>query len=820
MNSIYNSEEIDKLKDEFVKLRPCVPKELVTLLWNYWIECKPSNLLFDFPPEHELFENNIALILHAKAYGKNVPSQGDNGFLSELLKVHKGNFTPIKNPLLPTGIAFILSDHTLATLNSPIMKMWIYINDANEPERIIAIGKGVKELREKIFEHFLSTSLGIYGTHEDFLNNGIFHLEMPGNSAKMFLQPDDNIRLLGDIDGLGEKYEKMARHLMRDLRRSLNKIDQDTGLLDVQELHEKEFNRVRDKYEQLHLDSFDNEEIFIWNPKNSEDKIDACAFVPIRDIIDGRALGISIHEDLMWTSEYAKIFEEFKKSSFDRMVADLRARELFYKKRHKNLRRRKKKYEEATPEERVQMEMKTVELSYEFDDKFGIWKKLLRPEVKDTEDWFQEDVPKLLENLERWFYIFYDYRNALFNTAKRTDSPLRRICLSRFLDAVLRDEFIKISPEIEGAYEVWRNRIQHMLWFEFRSYLKKHDMEPENVFNQSTFFHTYIRPETQKNKEFLNIQINAFSLIFENESVVVLDNSKRFPQFLDPIQNENVSVEKIEDAELVWDKLEKIVKNQPVDKEQFLEEFKKSIIQNPSYIISKIFNKLIITPENENEALSLIKEEIEKKLTLSHNFTLALTAAVYSAFHSAREALDDYITEENMQNLTSVEKAKADILKVVIECFEKDSPLIDIKKVLNNEFLPNKNIENSIKSALDNDKPFTENWIKLIKEKDKYSIKNALSGLLRDQRHIDDILTDKHSYSIYLAMKSAFYAKLGRAFKNAAIKLPTSRADRENILENLGPIFEEAILNWLTDCPISDVEELLTILTGEERAIQ
>jgi len=77
----WTSDEAEQIKALFSRLRPAVPDTVARKLWRYWQFHSKDEALFSEDKE------NIALILHARAYGERVPDAGDKNYGGNYLKI-------------------------------------------------------------------------------------------------------------------------------------------------------------------------------------------------------------------------------------------------------------------------------------------------------------------------------------------------------------------------------------------------------------------------------------------------------------------------------------------------------------------------------------------------------------------------------------------------------------------------------------------------------------------------------------------------------------------------------------------------------------
>src|SRR5207244_3548401 len=100
----WSSGEAGQVKRYFQERRPDVSADLAKGLWRYWRVHCPNRPLF------EETEDNIALLLHARAYGEAIPEAHDDGFFGKLLSDHSQLFSPIMPPRLNWDPRAILAE--------------------------------------------------------------------------------------------------------------------------------------------------------------------------------------------------------------------------------------------------------------------------------------------------------------------------------------------------------------------------------------------------------------------------------------------------------------------------------------------------------------------------------------------------------------------------------------------------------------------------------------------------------------------------------------------------------------------------------------
>jgi len=105
-----------ELAAAFQQARPCVPASLALELWDAWRTTRPGQRFLQSE------EQDVALLLHARAHGALVPEPGAKGYEGGLLRDRAGSFGPLVPPALPWGARANLAPEGGAALDAPVIR--------------------------------------------------------------------------------------------------------------------------------------------------------------------------------------------------------------------------------------------------------------------------------------------------------------------------------------------------------------------------------------------------------------------------------------------------------------------------------------------------------------------------------------------------------------------------------------------------------------------------------------------------------------------------------------------------------------------------
>ncbi|MEZ4828664.1 MAG: hypothetical protein R3C61_20620 [Bacteroidia bacterium] len=758
------------LKKEFRESRKwgAVPPELVLTLLEFWVPAHADQLLF------ENTSDNLALLLYAKAYGKNINRFG--GQVSQLLRDHKAEYEkPLVPQYPPLSLYQLTEGRNLAMANMPIIKVWVYELPNGDPNKILAVGKGVPEICDQVFQLFLGAVLKIYGSDKDFLNPGFLHVEVPGAAIA------DNPQNQGHIGSLPNAALQHAKKAISELKRDLIKLQRETGLIEVNILPQAEFNRISTNY-QNSFDESTNGRPVIWAPNPQKLSTPATAFVPINkypdpdpdpdpdtNYPDDPTISFQLHGGLLRTTAFQALYEKFKQLTLDQLIADYYLREKDFEQRYCTRKADKEAYDTAVADGMAPEIMNLtwpdpVELNSQFLPLVGTFQLLPIPVFVPRDIFYHQHVPANLKSLKQWYHTWRNNRINLVQAATRVDSPFRRLVISRFLDMVLRQEEPD-TPGIQAEFIRWRDSITPILNMEFRAQLESIGLAPERVFGPTTFFHSTVSAVTQT----LDIRIMVNQLLFEGESVVVFNPEFLTAQIHDPLTKGIETTNQPTNANLEWENL------QDSSDSDFEENFREALSRSPKDIISKVANQWVPKTILEGE-LNLIKKSLKLINQQVLSPRLVDNGILNLAFKTTHSGREDLSTNERSPFFL----AKAHFLGAILEAVAAGiDPQEHLPNVLRNGGLLNvgttkqrarieKHIEDfreNYNALPDTEQNTVNSWLTHL---GNHSIENVIRSLRQHHPTIQNVLgqeANPNAFALYQASLALSFATLGGGAK-------------------------------------------------------
>ena len=326
-------EELANLKKRFLEEHPKVSRDTVNLLWLAW------NIRHNKQPLFETEDDNLALILQAKAYGLESPNKAHATIIADILSnnVDKLNKSLKPEPLI-WGPGAALSEEIKYSLDSSIMHVWVFEKEADQQSddkaikgssihKILVIGKGIPGLSEFIYNQVFQSSLRIQakaGASFDILNEGIQCVQTPG-AVHIAELP---YRLVSDLkQSLDEKSAKDAEGELRRLLGFLSEVEYRTGLIRI---HTTQYNSRQTLEETLRncivkLTKDSDVSAYIWRSETSVEKADITRYFNIPGN-KSKSIGfkyISLHGDLLYTRDFRTLLRDYGYIRIKRVMLDI-----------------------------------------------------------------------------------------------------------------------------------------------------------------------------------------------------------------------------------------------------------------------------------------------------------------------------------------------------------------------------------------------------------------------------------------------------------------------------------------------------------------
>jgi hypothetical protein len=658
-------------------------------------------------------------------------------------------------------------------------------------------------------------------------------VELPGEPVTPLNFPFD---IIGDRkQPLSPQAAASAEAVLGKLLEFLQTVEQDTGLVQVHRAKAQDQTAISKAIQKFAGEArkYLKQVFFLANKKEDTAGLELVTFVPYLPTKGPAiALNMAVNADLLQTPTYERLWHTYQFATITRFLMDINARHDYYKRQAEQLNAQKKHYEESTPAERKAIWGGSVELNERFDFALGITIKLLVPEEMPMDLYFKNAVPNLIEQYRDWQKRMQDILLSVKITVERPDAPIRRFAASRFFDAAIRSRVPDESRAARDAFEAWREQVQEMLWFEWRSQLEREGFTVEDVFTPHTFLHTYLSP-TRDGRGIGRLVISPFTLFDQKRSVAFFDSQRKVSivrdatDFAKPLSKESLSIMSgCIDKE--WKNLEASVQDPHTTQQMFTSELYKMLQTSPPETITRIFQKLFVSQKSqqpgqspaaspklsEREQMEKALEAAKDKTELSREIGHAFAAINIQAFQTARESL------RRLEGHPAW-AARVYLMEAVVECLIEERPLetlLDIHHASLSRF--SSPVQVAMTRAMDADEKYVTEWLHQL-ETDledarigKSSLK-AIGQLLHGLHQTRQDITSTESAAL-LARGAIESTRLARELDENVSTLAEEHEATATAFAKIGRTLEKMLLAEYAGASQDELVELIAILTGKQ----
>jgi hypothetical protein len=811
--------EVELVKRSFQERRPTVPRRLVTQLWRYWRQHEPDQMLFADD------EDNLALVLHAKAFDIPIPVVDTDDPLANLI----GRIEDAAScgPLLPRPLAWgpraALAPAMRAAPSSTLIRVWV-VTDDHGPVEVLAIGEGLPEIRMQLMRAALRASLSINGLAApetngfitDVIGVGVVRVTAPvASKASATGLPS----AFGDRSvAVSQASAQTARGALRDLMTILRRLERDTKLVEITEVAEPEIVAFGQEIRSLAEQAAARPDTAFLRAATAAGPQGVASLLPYmrtsseEEARYGSSVGIELSADLLTTGSYRQLEQAHQRVLTERLAIDAKLRRDSLEAEIEHLRSELNAFQRASEVERRLMWDSTIKVDVRFDEPTGMTFRLPEPEEIDTTEYFSANVPRLIEMREGWALRMAELIWFIEAAVSRPNAPARQVAAGRFLDAALRGVVPDESPATTSAFQRWRDNVAPMLQFEWRCALRRQGIALDDLGTRHTVFLTRYLPAIDDDEAVLFSQ--AYSIVDAELSAVLSDSARRvlvFRDVTDHAVDEPVGAadtdEAVAAAEASWRDLERLAGKADCTEAAFNSLFLDTLRDHPKQTVQRLAKELHPSEPSPTEA-DTIDNELRRAVratSLSEGMERALMAMRTSAFMTARQCLEDVHAEPNGE-------ARAWLLRAVVECVAADLPYREIPELLGNQVpgLPAAALR-AIDEAVGLDRAYTTRWLNALPEADlDKAIRRLFQNLPRARASCSE-----REYAVWLFHSAMESARLARQLDKATEELSEDSEAVDTTLVKLGGTLEEILLGQFVGGTRNEAQTLFEILTGQ-----
>ena len=846
--------ELAALAATFQKIRPCVPANLALELWYAWQQLQPNSRFLTTE------EDDLALILHAQAHGARVPSVGADTYEGRLLGRFRKSYLPLVPPPLPWGPRANLAANVGVALDSPVMDVWVFRDNQTLPTLLLIIGEGRPEIREQVLPAVFMATIQIGTMDTDHVNIGALRVEFPVQGRpRAWDLPVTVLDPFRTHVPMGTA-EQTGREPLHDLVKDLQDLERRTGLVRVHFTSYDEYSGLFQRFQELAHDVVPDGSAVIWAPAaqaaGGEVK-PGVDLLPYFRIPSGTRLRLAFSGDLLASPAYEELERTFRLATMERVKADIQIRLDYHTREERRLTRELSEYEATDPAERLAKYGPTVTIHFRYDDELGVAIRFSQPKEVPTAEFYSEEVPGQIESHRSWMARLERQAKSIENADASPTSPVRRLAISRFLDAAMRNRRPDESEPLAAAFAAWYAQVQPMLCLEWRHFLERQSIEPAHVLTGHTIFHTWVDQPKSGQWQLLSA---PSSVVDREHSAVLFDPDHSVLQVVDPTDGATITTGGESDAEAKLAALRQLADEPATTQDAFdaalLEALQQAPEQVTRWLLGALTTGAVADIDSSTKADDLVKTTataedepaaaFENDLypaveaaSLNRKMRQAITAHQVDAIQSARAYLG-FLDGQSGERGARVKLLLAAIEYVITGRDIKDAPGILIS------LLPEADIESqqllptsrpgvaeldhcaaALREAHRRDAAYTRQWLT------RLTISGLVRGiglLIRDLPEFVD--SDAGSEQKASQRTGGSNARL-RAILNTRIAAETARIAREleqattklahdgepipTTLAKIGLQLEDTFLAEFAGGPRTSASDLLEALIGQEQ---
>ncbi|MFG2289054.1 hypothetical protein ACGFOU_23675 [Streptomyces sp. NPDC048595] len=821
----WTADEAEQVRQRFRESRPAVPKHLVSRVWQYWLQQCPDEPLFGGT------EDDLALVLHARALGLRVPGGeigADDGAVARC--VRRARESADCGPLFPApppwGPKAALAPQVRAALASSLLRAWV-AGDEQGPVEVLVVGQGVPEIRQQVVQAALTTCLRVNGLSDpesgdfvgDHLGVGLIRVTagLSGTQPSLDLPSVFRARSVTVSDGSSST----ARGALRDFVGLLRSLAHETSLVEVADIAYGDLVAYAQGMRALaDRAAAETDRALLRSPREA-DGAGATGLVSLQPYLrttrgHGATVGLEFSPDLFTTDAYLGVERAHQRVLSQRLTMDARLRLDQLEAEIKQLTADLEAFDGATPEERRALWPATVLLVERFDEPTGRTIRLTEPEERETEQYYQVNVPQLITMREKWARRMGELVDQLETAVHRPNAPARQVAAGRFLDAALRNVVPDESAATERAFLAWRKDVAPLLWFEWRCALRAQGVAPSDVFTPHTVLISRYLPPAGEDPALLFV--HPYTLVDTARSAVLADAGRAVVVVRDATDHAEPAPSDAAGptAQSLWDELARLAEK-PHAEEEFGRRFIEALRAQPYGVARRMVEALQPAGPGSAEAdeIETALRAAERHTSISEGMDRALLAMRNEAFLTARECLDDVRGEARWQ-------ARAWLLRAIVECRAARLEAREIPGLLGHQMpgLPDTALR-ALDEAGTADAEFTLAWLEALPEAglDK-GIRRLFQGLPRARAGCKGDPLNKVSaereYAVWLFRRAVENARLARQLDEAGEELAEHHEAVDAALAKLGRALEEILVGPYVGGSRGAAEELFEVLSGQE----
>ena len=775
-----------------------VPAQLIQKLGTHYIQnldCAESIMV---PSDSDAVKT---CLLSHQAHGYSLPPT-----LVETLKKWEKSQPSIESPF-PKSISWstsaLMHIDSAASMDSPIIHVWVYSDEKGLPVEIIICGRGVGWIREQVDNAILATALRLSAKSADVLLDGLSCLRLTPEEISQSVSSEDKKTLFttssvltaGKAQTLGSLREDLSpADAMKELVAELTQLETKTGLVEVA----KRSYVLRSEYQQSinsKSKEYRSEGVTLWmhTAEESERIVMPLPFP---------RLNIKLPLSLIESADFKELHDLYRNDIIRAATADALRRLNFYATNLSEHADSLKTY--LDPSTRSSLP-ESVQLVLKIDYETGLTFHLKDPTEQTRDEYYGKHVPFLIGMDIKWIRKIKKLLFSLSSAISQPDSNLNRLTIARLFDAALSDISIMASSEVDKKFTEWKKKIQPLLWYLWDKKFASLGLKQEHFSSRQQFFMLDLDVSEKV------ITLRPFTLIDTKTTLFVFDSRYSVPllySLYDRLTEQDFRPQTKRARQNLANWENHLINDKVADAQESLMF---ALSQDPEVAIKEIVNSyqkpFVPAFTFENDAAKTSQKVFP---LLAHNVGVRLW--IHNAAISAYTILQEALTQIQSEPLDSRLHNLADIpltlawLKA-LAFFGKDVPA-HLKRlrhgVAHNE--AEREIQRYLHFATQLDSP---HLTRCLDKKDLLSTKT-----LKELRTFNHLKASEQS--MFNVLRSLAFVKAAQDISQRAEELDISGESLRSVYAKIAPAVDEVWSNLYIQDVSDQVDDLINMLLEYE----
>lgn len=439
-------------------------------------------------------------------------------------------------------------------------------------------------------------------------------------------------------------------------------------------------------------------------------------------------------------------------------------------------------------------------------------------DAEQAERQFQE-AQDHADQIRSWFTEVHDKIKRANIKEWHMGTAFMRSIISQLIDAAMRNRKNDTLPEVQAAFDAWKQEIQPLFWFEWRTRIQSllgEERDPRTFFSRQTFFQTLVNPNEQGEIDYWLMLPKV--VVDSQSSAVAFDRHQKIMEVHDPTDYaQQIEVEEKTNQKITKKSLHRLMTSSV---EQCTQSMLTALRKSPADVSAAFLHYFIgeiDTSGASNRRLNDRHEEAIQGSDACWGIDTAVRAFSLGAYHSSRRCLTTLI-DQAMASRQNKQLARLYLFQAVIEAFAYGLTEDDIQREMPQileghiQFRQIKEVEQALVKARRADNKYVKIRMETLT---KWGVHALVRQIRRDiSSHSNPV--DEEAQAALMASQAAEGLLTSLELLQVSRTLKDTGESGPNVLLKTGTILEKGLLPKFSDRAIDILIDLHDILTGRE----